>query len=649
MQIAKALTCIFGRFKCRSLVVSALCASLVGCQSFQTSDVIGLPSNTGDFRDRVYTGASFGQSRLNPETEDTGYRVESTSSVGTQLRLGYDVHKVLALELDTALLGSSSLGEANTGVDYSAATFSALIYGFGGVQMRSRREGLSSFARVGYGLLSKVSIIDNFDFSGNVPVFGLGAEYGFANGLGIRMEITRFDSDVSYAAIGAIFRFGVPSEITKTDYVQAAAEHVTAQRVDVPPIVPLQALSVQSPESSFGYEIVPVVEADSTPLGLPQTNPMSQGSLADRWRPTKRSDDSDSDGVLDSSDACPATINFLTVGSDGCGLFDQILSDVIFTSGSRLLNSAAKTQLNQIAQTLLAFPESRIRITAHTDSKGVARRNMILSSRRATVVSEYLRSRGVSQRQLKTIGMGDALPIAKNDTAAGRMKNRRIELLTLPDLDADQFAVELPTLKPVVKKQSQVFTQNTSHPREGSQRNISKSDHSSTEELVRSPSKSQSTLSPGKVLSSAVKSVEEPTLLAAEVVPLPVPGYFPGLEIAGIIEGVGFEPESDVLTDMSGGALERIAKVLLDNVTVAIAVMAHTDDSGEELENDNLTVLRAEAIIDYLVGAGIERQRLQAEGYGELLPLVQNVTEADRARNRRVEIRILPSWPKQKE
>ncbi|MDB4224310.1 porin family protein, partial [Granulosicoccus sp.] len=208
MLRARTLNCFFGRYKCRALNATALCALLAGCQSFQSTDVFSLPSDTDEFRNRFYTGASFGQSRLKPETEGTGFRVESASALGTQLRLGYDFHNVLSVEFDNTLLGSSALGEANTGVEYTAATFSALIYGFGGKHMRSRREGLSSFFRVGYGLLNKVSIIDNFDSSGAVPVLGVGAEYGFANGLGVRTEITRFDSDVSYVGIGAIYRFG---------------------------------------------------------------------------------------------------------------------------------------------------------------------------------------------------------------------------------------------------------------------------------------------------------------------------------------------------------------------------------------------------------------------------------------------------------
>ena len=69
--------------------------------------------------------------------------------------------------------------------------------------------------------------------------------------------------------------------------------------------------------------------------------------------------------------------------------------------------------------------------------------------------------------------------------------------------------------------------------------------------------------------------------------------------------------------------------------------MAHTDDQGDAEDNKQLSVQRAESVVSHLVSLGIERTRLEAEGYGELLPLVQNVTADDRTRNRRVEIRVI--------
>lgn len=657
MHRAKLSSYFFERLQCRSFLVAALCTTVVGCQSSGNS---ALSKNADDSRNRFYAGASFGQSRLSPETNGTDYRIESASAMGTQLRVGYDLHKRIALELDTALLGSSALGEANTGVEYSAATASVLIYGLGGVQVRSRREGLSAFARLGYGQLRKVSIIEDFDFSGNVPIIGLGAEYGLTNGLGIRMEVTRFDADVSYAGMGAIFRFGASGENNIAYHPPAIVEQAPMLQIESAPAVHQEALGIESPEILLGNEVAVISPIDSVlPLSAPsnqaaaQTSQWGQDGLADRWRPAQRSDDSDSDGVLDRVDACPNTQVLVTVGRDGCGLFDQVLSDVTFTKGSPQLNSAARTQLDQVAQTLLAFPESRIQIKAHTDSGGSSRGNTVLSENRAIVVSQFLRSRGVNQNQLQTIGMGEALPIADNDTAAGRIRNRRVELVTLPDLDAAQFIVDEPTLRAAKKVsrpllgtsitkaviQTPLSQRLIGHPREKG--------YLAPEKLAIRTVKSQQTSRTQDMGKLAADSGAEPALLSAEVVPLPVPGFYPGLDIGGVIEGVEFKAKTSVLTEQGMTALEPIAKALRENPTVAIAVMAHTDNEGGDLENEKLTVQRADAVIAWLVGTGISRDRLQGEGYGERLPLIQNLTDEDRSRNRRVEIRVLPSQPKQ--
>ena len=71
--------------------------------------------------------------------------------------------------------------------------------------------------------------------------------------------------------------------------------------------------------------------------------------------------------------------------------------------------------------------------------------------------------------------------------------------------------------------------------------------------------------------------------------------------------------------------------------------MAHTDNQGSVDDNKQLSERRAQSVVDYLVSQGVGADRLKPEGYGELLPLVQNVTSADRERNRRIEVRVLQS------
>ena len=122
--------------------------------------------------------------------------------------------------------------------------------------------------------------------------------------------------------------------------------------------------------------------------------------------------------------------------------------------------------------------------------------------------------------------------------------------------------------------------------------------------------------------------------------PLPQPGFAPGVSISGVVDGLSFAAGSAELQDDTHESLDDVARTLLENPQVRIVVMAHTDDDGDAEQNLQLSRQRAQSVVDYLVEQGVDQGRLDAEGYGELLPLVQNVTAEDRATNRRVEIRI---------
>jgi len=72
-----------------------------------------------------------------------------------------------------------------------------------------------------------------------------------------------------------------------------------------------------------------------------------------------------------------------------------------------------------------------VEIVGHADSKGNAEDNVVLSEQRANTVRDYLVSKGLDASIVETKGMGDTMPIADNDTAEGRAKNRRVEILVL--------------------------------------------------------------------------------------------------------------------------------------------------------------------------------------------------------------------------
>ena len=91
------------------------------------------------------------------------------------------------------------------------------------------------------------------------------------------------------------------------------------------------------------------------------------------------------------------------------------------------LQPLAKANLDKLAEILINNPDTNINIYGYTDSKGTDEYNLSLSDRRAASVKAYLISKGIASSRMNTMGMGEASPIASNDTEAGRAQNRRVE------------------------------------------------------------------------------------------------------------------------------------------------------------------------------------------------------------------------------
>ncbi|MDB4222372.1 OmpA family protein [Granulosicoccus sp.] len=106
-------------------------------------------------------------------------------------------------------------------------------------------------------------------------------------------------------------------------------------------------------------------------------------------------------------------------------------------------------------------------------------------------------------------------------------------------------------------------------------------------------------------------------------------------------ESVAFEPGSSSFTQGSSAALTELARLLLAYPTTRIRIEGHTDDTGPESVNLRLSRERAQAVASYLSSRGIADKRLIAKGYGSTQPINDNLTDASRARNRRIEISYL--------
>jgi OOP family OmpA-OmpF porin len=112
----------------------------------------------------------------------------------------------------------------------------------------------------------------------------------------------------------------------------------------------------------------------------------------------------------------------------GCTIKDEIkLSGVNFATDSAVLVPESETVLNYGVATLKKYPQMVIEVRGHTDNRGTAKHNLILSQHRAESVMQYLHEHGVTN-PMTAKGFGKDNPIADNSTEEGRLQNRRVSL-----------------------------------------------------------------------------------------------------------------------------------------------------------------------------------------------------------------------------
>ena len=112
--------------------------------------------------------------------------------------------------------------------------------------------------------------------------------------------------------------------------------------------------------------------------------------------------------------------------------------------------------------------------------------------------------------------------------------------------------------------------------------------------------------------------------------------------VLNIPSGITFAYDSAEVQPQFQRTLDQVAGTLSEYNQTYIDVYGHTDSTGSDAYNQGLSERRATAVADYLSGRGVQTARIGTRGFGKTQPIASNDTDAGRAANRRVEVKIVP-------
>ena len=176
------------------------------------------------------------------------------------------------------------------------------------------------------------------------------------------------------------------------------------------------------------YKGCPDTDGDGVPDNIDKC-PLKAGLAAFDGCP-----DTDGDGVPDNIDKCPLKAG--PASNFGCPEISVEVKKRLafaataleFETGKSVIKTKSYTLLNEVVDILNEYKDYYMTIEGHTDDVGTDAKNLTLSKDRAAAVKTYFASKGIALDRMETDGFGESRPVATNKTAAGRAKNRRVEM-----------------------------------------------------------------------------------------------------------------------------------------------------------------------------------------------------------------------------
>jgi OOP family OmpA-OmpF porin len=406
----------------------------------------------------IVTGLMFPSSNLNLQSQTA---VHQTLSIAPELgvRGAYFPLKYVGAELEYVA------GFSKTNIDNNGATLWALR---GQIIGQYPEWRVTPFAMVGAGRIGVFS--SNMGNDGDPLIhMGIGAKAALTPAMLVRLDLRDNMSQKYQAADG---------RLTHTFEMLVGVSLVLGRPAPPPPAVAIDTdgdglvdrIDKCPNEAGVGTDGCPVKDMDGDGVAdIEDKCPDVKGNPPDGCPIIKDSDgdgvpdekdkcieekgeapdgcpgdkDTDQDGIIDSKDKCPTEAESRNgfEDTDGCPdelptqvkEFTGILKGIEFDREKATISPASLPVLDKSALVLSDYPSLRVLITGHTDDTGGRDKNLQLSKARAEAVKAYFVSKGIDASRIQTRGAGAEEPLDTNATAAGRQRNRRIEIKLLKD------------------------------------------------------------------------------------------------------------------------------------------------------------------------------------------------------------------------
>ena len=341
-----------------------------------------------------YLSGSLGMSFLDPNENDSGWKVFDNNGSSYKLYGGYAFNDHWFAELSYSDLGEARLNNSNPNIIDTLKVEYTGIAAQAGYWFMPVGSEWNAFIRAGVSLIDSSSNFEQYhdQLNSSQFVFGGGVQWRFNDSWMTRFEVDSYDKDAIYLGLTISKFFGESKTVKRA---KSLSRSIT--------------------------KLKPKVKSNSESMS--KTAPKAQTTIIPVNNP-----DSDADGVLNQEDQCKNTAKGLVVNIKGCPVTQKFI--IQFDNNSTAISSEYKQKIDEITQQLTLYNEVNLTLEGHTDWRGKQTSNQPLSESRANIVAKTLmQSSNLPESAITVIGYGELKPIDTNETEAGRYNNRRVEVV----------------------------------------------------------------------------------------------------------------------------------------------------------------------------------------------------------------------------